>query len=105
MKLSRLTAFAIAAVISASSVAAPAHAGILGDIIGAPIKIIKKGTGIGAAQAGSSIGALQREQAARRDRVRGTQYGYLGEKPYLACLKVRSSRECNKSYFGQEVVR
>lgn len=105
MKLSYLSAIAIAVVIGAGSVAAPAHAGIFGDILGAPLKVIKKGTGVGAVEAAGAIRKQQQEQAARRDRVRGSQYAWLGEKEYVACLKVRTSRECNISYFGVPVVK
>lgn len=105
MKLSYLSAIAIAVVIGAGSAAAPAQAGIFGDILGAPIKVITKGTGIGAVGAAAAIRKQQQEQAARRDRVRGSQYAWLGEKEYVACLKVRTSRECNISYFGVPVVK
>lgn len=105
MKLSHYTAFAIAAVISASVIAAPAQAGFLGDIVSAPGKVIGKVTGASAAGAAAAAGKLQREQAARRDRVRGSQYAWLGEKEYVACLKKHTSRECNISYFGVPVVK
>ena len=105
MKLSHITAFAIAAVISASAVSAPAHAGILDDIVGAPGKVIGKATGASAAGAAAAAGKLQREQAARRERVRGSQSAWMGEKEYVACLKKHTSRECNISYFGVPVVK
>lgn len=105
MKLCYLSAIAIAVVIGAGSVAPPAHASIFGDILSAPVKVITKGTGVGAAGAAAAIRKQQQEQAARRDRVRGSQFGWLGEKDYVACLKVRSNRECNISYFGVPVVK
>lgn len=104
MKFASLSAIAIAVVMGASSVAAPAKAGILGDIISAPVKVVSKVTGLdkaaGAAAAAGAAGKLQREQAARRQRVQGSQWAWLGEKEYVKCLKTHTNTQCNMSYFG-----
>lgn len=78
MKFSRTVAFAIASFIAISSITAPAHAGILGDIVGAPIKVLKKGTGLGAAEAGTRIGQAQRNQAGQQRQKLENAENYRG---------------------------
>lgn len=78
MKFSRTIVLAIASLVVATSVAAPAHANILGDIVSAPIKIIKKGTGLGAAEAGAKIGQQQRDQASQQKQKLQDAENYRG---------------------------
>ena len=62
MKLSRFTAFAIAAFIGISALGTSAHAGFLGDL------------------AGVGVGAIKRK-------VAGPDYGWMGNRQYMDCLK------------------
>ena len=73
MKLSHLTAFALATIIGATSLGSSAHAGLLGDIAGRAV--------------GKALGV--------------PNYGWMGNKQYMDCLRYVGAMNGN-NYPGRD---
>jgi hypothetical protein len=107
MNISRTIAIALVG-LSIGLTTTSANAGIFTDTVkGATKKVILKATGMegfAAAAAAGAIGNKQRiaREAAEKDK---SQFGWLGNKEYVACLQSgASSRTCNLRIFGVEKI-
>ena len=106
MTLSRTIAIALVG-LSIGLSATSANAGIFTDAVkGVTKKVILKATGTESLAASIQAGAIGNKQRQAREAAEAdkSQFGWLGNKEYVACLKVKTSRECNLQTFGVEKI-
>ena len=107
MTIARTIAIALVGLSIGFSTTSSAHAGRFTDAVkGATKQVIIKAAGLESLQASIQAGAIankqrQAREAAEQDK---SQFGWLGNKEYVACLKVDTARNCNLKTFGVEKI-
>ena len=106
MNISRTIAIALVG-LSIGFGATSANAGFLGDVVHGVGSVAARGAG----KALGLDGIVQASAAARKqNEARAaiendkSQYAYMGNKEYMACLQQDTSRNCNLKIFGVEKI-
>lgn len=103
MNISRTIAIALVG-LSLSLSATSANAGFLGDVVHDVVRGTSRASGLNNGMFEAAANARKQNQARIEAENDKSQFGWLGNKEYVACLKVDTARNCNLKTFGVEKI-